>query len=138
MLYVPTAVNCRVVPTLIDGLTGLIAIETNVGCTVNVVVCEMLPIAAPMVEVPTPTPVASPPLLIVDTEVMVELHVTLVVIVFTLPSVYFPEAVNCRVPAVGIVGLTGAMVIDTRAGAITVRIVGPEMLPEAAAIVLVP
>src|SRR6266446_5061365 len=103
-------------------------IETNAGCTVNVVAPEILPRVALMVEVPTPTPVASPPLVIVATDVFDDIHVTVVVMVFTLPSVYIPVAAYCFVPAVRIVGFAGVTLIDTSAGVVTVKVVEPEML----------
>jgi hypothetical protein len=53
--------------------------DTSAGWTVRVVVSKMLPTVALIVEFPGLPPVASPPLLIVATEVLEEAHVTLVV-----------------------------------------------------------
>jgi hypothetical protein len=52
-LYVPVAVNCTVCPTLIDGFTGVMAIETSAGFTVKVVPPEMIR-AAPSAISPLP------------------------------------------------------------------------------------
>jgi len=55
------ASNCRLVPSGMDALTGVIAMETRVGpATVIVVDEEMEPEVAEMVDVPRPELVASP------------------------------------------------------------------------------
>ena len=63
-LYVPVAVNCCVVPFTIDGLAGVTAIDCNVAAvTVSTSTGEVTPLKlAVMLLVPTPAPVASPPL----------------------------------------------------------------------------
>jgi hypothetical protein len=106
--------------------------ETSAGCTLNVVVPTIVPSVALIVAVPGVPPVASAPLLIVATAAFDEPHATVVVIDFVLPSVYVPTATNCCVPPVWIVGFAGVTLMDTRAGAVTVRVVEPEMLPDAA------
>jgi hypothetical protein len=74
---VPTAVNCCVVPTAIEGVAGLTVINVKcAGTTVNVLVSLSEPTVAVMVVVPAATVVASPELLTVATEVEDELHVT--------------------------------------------------------------
>ena len=45
---------------------------------------------------------------------------------------------NCCVAPIAITGLAGDTAIDTSAGAVTVRIVDPLMLPEVAVIVVEP
>ena len=47
-------------------------------------------------------------------------------------------AVNCSVAPRVIEGSTGVTVIEVRVGGVTVRVVEPEMLPDAAVIVVVP
>lgn len=137
-LKVPVAVNGWVRPTAIDGLIGAIAIETNAGWTVNVVAPEMVPRVAVMVEAATPTPVASPVMPIVATEVLEDVQVTVLVMVFTLPSLYVPLATNCFVAPVAIVESTGVTLMDASAAAVTVRTVEPEMLPLVAVMVALP
>jgi len=88
--------------------------------------------------VPAPAPVASPLLLIVAAEALVDVHVTLFVIVFTLLSLYVPVALNCCVPPIGIDGFTGVTLIDTSAAEITIRFVEPVMLPRLAPMAVVP
>ena len=78
--YVPVAVNCCVRPATIDGLPGVTAIETSAADeTVNWAEPVMLPRVAPIVVVPTATPVANPAEVIVATPGAGELHVTRVV-----------------------------------------------------------
>jgi hypothetical protein len=82
--YLPVAVNCRVVPRAILGLTGSIVIDCRVaGVTVRVVVPEIPSIAAVMVVEPTARAVANPlepaVLLIEATAPSDELQVTCVV-----------------------------------------------------------
>ncbi len=58
----PVAVNCSVAPLVIEGLAGVTAIEVRVGAvTVSLVFPLTEPKVAVMVEDPTPTPLASPP-----------------------------------------------------------------------------
>lgn len=47
-------------------------------------------------------------------------------------------AANCRVVPRAMLGFVGVTAMDTRVAGVTVRVVGPEMLPEAAVIVDVP
>jgi hypothetical protein len=59
--YVPTAWNCTVVPTAIDGFDGVIATETSVaGVIVIVVLAVALPYVAVTVAEPVELPVARP------------------------------------------------------------------------------
>ena len=112
--------------------------ETSAGCTVSVAVPETFPRAAVIVVVPVPEPVASPPVLIVATEVSAEVQVTLVVMVLVLPSLYVPVAVYCLVVLVTMDELAGVTLIEVNAGGTTVSVVAPDVVPLAAVIVVVP
>src|ERR1700733_2890522 len=86
-LYVPVAVNCCVPPFTIDGLAGVTAIDTNIGgVTVSVVEPLIEPELACIVVLPAPTPVASPPLVIVATVVLLEVQLTELVRFCWVPS----------------------------------------------------
>jgi hypothetical protein len=80
-VYVPVAVNCCVNPFAMDGLIGVTAIDFRVATvTVNTSTGEVTPLKlAVMLLVPTPTPVAKPPAAIVATEVVPDVHVTVLV-----------------------------------------------------------
>ncbi len=83
-VYVPVAVNCWVVPSAMDGLAGVMAIESNTAAvTVKVVELETEPEVAVMFVVPVARLLASPfvpvLLLIVATVAVDELHCTVVV-----------------------------------------------------------
>ena len=85
-LYVPVAVNCRVKPFAIDGFAGVTLIDVSVAAVmVRVVEPLMVPEVALIVEVPTPTPFARPPLVMVATLVVAELQVTELVIICVVP-----------------------------------------------------
>ena len=67
-------------PLVIDGFAGVTAIDCNVAAvTVNTVEPFIAPEVALIVDVPTPAPVASPAALIVATDVVPEVHVTVLV-----------------------------------------------------------
>ena len=71
------AVNCSVAPLVIEGLAGVTAIEVRVGAvTVSLVVPLIEPKVAVIVEDPVATPVASPPEVMVATEVVPLVQVT--------------------------------------------------------------
>jgi len=55
-----------------------------------------------------------------------------------VPSEYEPVAANCWVLPTGTLGLSGVTAIEDKAAAFTVRIVFPEILPEAAVMVVLP
>jgi hypothetical protein len=79
-LNVPVAVNCWVAPLVIEGFTGVTAIDCSVAAvTVSVVEPAMEDDVALIVELPTPPPVAKPVAVIVATVVVPEFQVTLVV-----------------------------------------------------------
>jgi hypothetical protein len=76
-LYVPVAVNCCVVPLAIDGLAGVTAIDCSVAAVTVNTVEPLTPVkVALMGLVPTPTPVARPPAVIVATEGVADAQVT--------------------------------------------------------------
>jgi hypothetical protein len=137
------AVNCWVVPDAILGLTGVIAIETSVAeVTVRVVEPDILPDVAEIVVEPAFTEVANPleppALLIAATPAFDEFQVIAVVRFCVEPSEYVPVAVNCRVVPLTMLGLIGSTVRDMSVAAVTVRVVDPEILPDAAVIAVDP
>ena len=75
-LYIPVAVNCCVAPLAIEAFAGVTAIDTSVAVTERFVEPLIEPEVAEIVVLPVPTPVASPPLVIVATAVLDELQVT--------------------------------------------------------------
>ena len=82
------------------------------------------PFVAETSVVPATSPEARPVLVpIVATEVVAEVHVTLVVMICTLASEYVPVAMNCWVVPAKIVGLPGVTTMDTSAGAATVSVI---------------
>ena len=141
-LSVPVAVNCCVRPAAMDGLTGVTAMETRTGAvTVRVVEPKMFPEVAEMVDEPVVTAVASPALVIVATEEVPELHVTLPVRFCVLPSLKWPVAVNCCCSPLGRDGLTGVTVMEVRVGGaleVMVRSVEPQVEPAQALMVVDP
>lgn len=83
--------NCCVVPKAIDGVAGVIAIDTNVALvTVSVVDTVTIPEAAVMFAVPWLTLLANPcagaVLLIVATAGVFEVHSTVSVMFWVVPS----------------------------------------------------
>src|SRR5258707_6046050 len=77
-LNVPVAVNCCLLPLLLDGFAGVTAIDISVGgVTVSTVEPVIVPLVADIVDVPAPTPVARPVALIVATVVVPDAHTTL-------------------------------------------------------------
>jgi hypothetical protein len=138
-LNVPVAVNCCAAPLTIDGFAGVTAMDTSVaGVTVSSVEPVMLPLVAEIVEVPTPTAVASPVLLIVATVPVPDAHTALLSTCLEL-SLNVPVAVNCCVAPLVIKGFAGVTAIDTSVvGGVTVSSVEPLILPLVAEIVEVP
>jgi hypothetical protein len=118
-LNVPVAVNCCVNPLATEGFAGVTAIETSVGeVTVSTVDPVMDPDFAEIVEVPAVSAVANPVPLIVATEVVAELQVTLFVRFCVLLSLKVPIAVNCSVNPFATEGLEGVTAMDTSVGAV--------------------
>lgn len=96
---VPIAVNCCNVPSGMDGLVGVTAIEVTVApVTVKVAFAKTLPEVAVITDVPAASPMARPGApftLILATEGFPEVHCTEPVTFCTLPSLNVPMAVNC-------------------------------------------
>src|SRR5216684_1929418 len=137
-LNVPVAVNCCAAPLATDGFAGVTAIDTSTaGVTVSSVEPVMLPLVAEIVDVPVPTLVARPVLLIVATPGVAEAHTAVLSTCVEL-SLNVPVAVNCCVAPLGIEGFPGVTAIDTSVAGVTVSRVEPLMLPTVAEIVEVP
>jgi len=86
-VYVPVAVNCWVVPSGMDGIAGVIAIETScAGVMLTDVDPVIVPEVAEMFDVPAATLVARPAVEIVATADVSELQVTELVRFWVLPS----------------------------------------------------
>jgi hypothetical protein len=138
-LNVPVAVNCCVRPLATDGFAGVTAMDCRVAAaTVRVVEPETTPDVAVIVEVPTATPVAKPPAVIVAVAGVAELHVTLPVRFCVLLSLNVPVAVNCCVKPLAIEGFAGVTAIDCNVAAVTVRVVDPVIDPDLALMEEVP
>lgn len=92
--YKPVAVNCGLVPGAAEGLVGVTVIDTNGFVMVSVVVPEIDPEVAVIVEAPAAEPaVAKPPaVMLAPAEA---LHATVPVMSFVLPSAKVPVAANC-------------------------------------------
>ena len=121
------------------GLTGVTDMKDRIAeVTVRVLFPEIIPEVAVMVAVPAATAVARPLPLTVATDVLDELQVTCVVTSRLVPSEYAPEAANCCVTPTGMLGLTGVTEMEDRVAEVTVRVVLPEIVPEAAVMVAVP
>jgi hypothetical protein len=87
LLYVPVAVNCCAVPTGIEALAGVTAIDTSTAAvTVSVLEPVILPIIALMLDVLVATPVARPAAVIVATAGADEFHAAVLVRFCVLPS----------------------------------------------------
>ena len=99
---------------------------TSAACvTVKVVEFETPPKVAVMLEVPVASVAASPVPLMVATLVLAEAQVTVFVMSAVDESVYVPVAVNCWAKPFATEGFGGAMVIEAREIAFTLRIVDP-------------
>jgi hypothetical protein len=114
---VPMAVNCNVFPNVIEGLTGVRAMETKTGgMTVSVAEPLTEPKLAVIVVAPWPVLVAKPwlpaALLIAATAVFEELQVSDVVRSEMVPFLKKPVAKNCCFSPSGIEGFTGVTEIE--------------------------
>src|ERR1700678_2617458 len=138
-LNVPVAVNCCVSPLSIGGFAGVTAIDCSVAA---VTVSKVEPLieddVAVIVELPTPAPVARPPVLIVAVVVVPEVQVTVDVRFCVVPSLNVPVAVNCWVAPLAIEGFAGVTAIDCNVAAVTVSKVEPEIDDDVAVIVELP
>jgi hypothetical protein len=116
-LYFPVAVNCCVAAAVMEGDTGITAIETSVTPAAVTVKASLglttLPCVAVICVVPAATPVANPVAApIVAKAVFDDFQVTLVVMFFVELSLYVPVAVNCCVPWAAIEGEAGVTAIE--------------------------
>ena len=135
----PVAASCRVVPLAMLGVNGVIAIEVSVAeFTVKVVLPEIAPDVAVMVDVPVVALVVMPAAFTVAIDVVPEVQVTDALMSCVDPSEYVPVAVSCLVAALGIDGLAGVMEIAVSVAAVTVSVVLPEIVPDVAVMVEVP
>ena len=107
------------------------------GVTVRVILPEISPEVAVMVDVPAATEVPRPVLLTVATDALEEVQVICVVKSRLAPSEYTPEAANCRVTPAGIFGLVGVTDMEDRIAEVTVRVVPSDINPEVEVAVMV-
>jgi hypothetical protein len=84
---------------------------------------------------PGPTPVTSPLLLTVATEIFDEVQEHNCVISWVDPSLFIPMATNCWKAPTGMDGITAT---DDRVAEVTVSVVVPEILPEVAVMLVAP
>jgi len=84
--------------------------------TVNPVEPLTVPKVPRMVAEPGAIPVLSPVALMVATAGFDDTHVTVVVMFFVLPSLYFPVATNCNVVPAAIERFAGVTAIERRVG----------------------
>ena len=108
------AASCWAFPAGTLTVSGVTDTEDNVAAVTVRVAVPVLPLkAAVMVEEPAATPVARPLPLIVATVAFDELQVTCAVISRLVPSEYVPEAANCLVTPIGMLGLAGVTDMET-------------------------
>jgi hypothetical protein len=124
-------------------LPGVIAMETRTaGLTNNVVLPLTPPSVAVMVRAPVFNVEASPSLPpafeIVAVPGVPDDHVTAVVRVCVVASVYVPVAVNCFGSPFATNGFAGVTAIDTSVAAVTVNVVLPLTPPNVAVMTDVP
>jgi hypothetical protein len=74
-VYVPVAVNCCVRPLVIVGFAGVTAIDCRVAAVTVSTVEPTTPSVALIVLVPTPAPVAKPPVVMVAVPGVPDAHV---------------------------------------------------------------
>src|SRR5712691_4075558 len=121
-LYLPVAVNCRLLPTATIAGFGVTAIDTSAGgFTVSSVEPVTLPLVAEIVDVPVPTVEAKPVALIVATVAVPDAHSALLSTCVEL-SLNVPVAVNCCLFPNGIDGVTGVTAIDTSGAGVTFKV----------------
>jgi len=136
-LYIPVAVNCRLLLTATIAGFGVTAIDTSVaGVTVSSVEPVMFPLVAEIADVPVPTVVARPVMPIVATPGVAEAHVTLASTCVEL-SLNVPVAVNCCASPLAIDGFVGLTLIDCSTAAVIVSTAVFEVIPFWVAVMLV-
>jgi hypothetical protein len=131
--YEPIAVNWLVWSTGIDRSADVTAIDCRVAAvTVSLVLPEMLPEVAKIMDEPAPMLVASPFTSTVAVEVVSDDQITEDVMFVDVPSEYEPIAVNWIVNPAGMDGFIGVTAMDCSVAAVTVSVVFPDALPEVA------
>jgi hypothetical protein len=129
--------NCCVNPRAIGALDGEIEMEEMDAVTVRLVLPETPELAALIVAVPGPTALASPEDSMVATLILLELHVTDVVILAVLPSLYEPVAVYWTVVPASALVFEGVTAIDCSVIAVTLSEVDAVGAPVKAALIVV-
>lgn len=128
-------------------VAGVTAMDRKLAAvTVSIVLPEIGPLVvtrvAVMVEVPTPTPNASPLfsklLLTVAALMLDDDHDTWVVRSWVVRSEYVPVAVNRPEVPFGVLGAAGVTAMDCKMAGVTVNVVFALKLPNAAAMIAVP
>src|SRR5208282_1670873 len=138
-LKVAIACSWRLLPTDMNTVAGVMFKPTTAArVTVRFAVPVTDPAVALMLVVPIDQLDAKPPAAIIATYGSDELHVTVEVRCFVLPSVYFPVAENCNDSPSGTVPFAGVTAMDTSAGGPTVAVVEPHTEPAHALTVAVP
>ena len=125
------------------GFVGVTSMDTNIAdVTVSELLPDTLPNAAVTVVEPVARDKASPlepnALLMMATVVSEELQATSAVRSRVALSEYVPVAVNCCLVPRAILGFVGVTSIETRVADVTARLVLPDLLPNAAAMVVEP
>ncbi len=138
-LNVPTAANCCVLPALHVEFAGEIASESSVPVPMVRTVVPCSPDAdAVIVTDPPFFPWAIPLPRIEEILGFDDLHDTPARFPPVLPSLKVPRATNLIEVWTAILGFAGLMVIPTRCAVVTVNPVEPLIVPNAAAIVVLP
>jgi hypothetical protein len=137
------ALNCSESPSAIEEFAGVMEIDTRVtAVTVRFAEPFTAPEVAVIVIEPASTPVANPcepgESLIVATVPSDELQLTVPVMFCVLLSLKVPVAVNCWVVLSGIDAVAGVTAIEISVASLTVNVVEPLTVPEAAEIVTPP
>jgi hypothetical protein len=114
---------------------GLMAMDVSTAAvTVSVVVPEMVPKVAVMMDEPVPADVASPfepnALLMVATPVFEEFQVTDEETSWVVLSDNVAIAMNCRVVPITMLGFTGVTVIEVMTAGVTVSVAGFDVMFE--------
>ena len=136
---VPVAVNCCVMPSGIEGIAGVMAIETNAaGVTFTVVEPTIEPEVAVTPALPSLTLLARPWLSTVAMPLCAESHLADVVKSSVLPSLYVPVALSCFVVPKAKDGFEGVIAIESKTGCATLRVPEAVSEPETAVMVALP
>jgi hypothetical protein len=141
--YIHVAVNCRVVPTAIEGFSGVTTMDTSVaGVIVSAVESDTLPIVAVSVVRPVAAEVAKPLepalLLTVATLSPEEVQATAAVTSCVVLSENVPVAVNCCAVPSATLELAGVIDRDMSVAGVIVSAVESDTLSTVAVIVVGP